>query len=161
MKDRRIENLARTLVNYCVEVSSGDKVLLNGSVAAMPLVLETYRQIIRAGGHPLVQLQDDTLSEIFYQESSDEQLQYISEPMKLIIETYDCSINIRGSNNTRSLSAIDPARQQLAQSARSDLMATYMERSASGEFRWVGTLFPTNAHAQEADMSLEDYEDFV
>jgi aminopeptidase len=36
-----------------------------------------------------------------------------------------------------------------------------MRRSAAGEHRWVGTLFPTNAYAQEADMSLSDYEDFV
>ncbi len=161
MKDQRLINLAGTLVNYCVEVHPGDKVLLNGSTAAMPLVSETYRQILRAGGHPLVQLQDDTLSEILYQEASDEQLQHIPESMKLIIETYDCMINIRGTNNTRSLSAIDPQRQQLAQSARSELMATYMGRSAKGELRWVGTLYPTDAHAQEADMSLADYEDFV
>jgi len=161
VKDPRIEKLAKTLVSYCVEVHLDDKVLLNGSIAAMPLVSETYRQIIRAGGHPLVQLQDDTLSEIFFQESSDEQLKHVSEPMKLILETYDCMINIRGTNNTRSLSAVDPARQQISQAARSELMETYMKRSAAGDFRWVGTLYPTDAHAQEADMSLEDFEDFV
>ena len=26
---------------------------------------------------------------------------------------------------------------------------------------WCGTLFPTNGHAQEAEMSLAEYEDFV
>jgi len=161
MKDPRIERLAKTLVSYCVGVQPDDKVLLSGSIAAMPLVEETYRQILRAGGNPMVQLQDDTLSEILFQESSDKQLQHIPEPMKLILETYDCMINIRGTNNTRALSAIDPARQQIMQAARSELMGTYMKRSAAGDFRWVGTLFPTNAHAQEADMSLADYEDFV
>jgi aminopeptidase len=161
VKDRRLLNLASTLVDYCVEVRPGDKVLLNGSVVAMPLVTETYRQILRAGGHPLVQLSDDSLSEILYQEGDDEQLMHIPDSMRLIIETYDCIINIRGTDNTRSLSAIDPEKQQLVQSARSQLMATYMERAAKGELRWVGTLFPTNAYAQEADMSLTDYEDFV
>ena len=161
MKDQRIENLAHTLVAYCAEVGPGDKVLLNGSITALPLVSETYRQILRAGGHPLVQLQEDTLSEIFFQESTDEQLEFIHEPMKLMLETYDCMINIRGTNNTRSLSAIDPARQMITQKSRTELMETYMKRSASGDFRWVSTLYPTNAHAQEADMSLQDYEDFV
>ncbi len=161
MKDQRIENLANILVNYCVEIGPGDKVLLNGAIAALPLVFETYRQILHAGGHPLVQLQDDTLTEIFFLESNDEQLEYIHEPMKLMLETYDCMINIRGTSNTRSLSAINPTRQMIAQKSRIELMETYMKRSASGDFRWVGTLYPTNAHAQEADMSLQDYEDFV
>ena len=42
-----------------------------------------------------------------------------------------------------------------------ELMKTFMRRSASGEFRWVGTLYPTNAYAQDAEMSLDEYEDFV
>ncbi|UCC50105.1 MAG: aminopeptidase [Anaerolineaceae bacterium] len=161
MKDPRIERLAKILVHYCVEVQPGDRVLLNGSIPAMPLVSETYRQILRAGGHPLIQMQDDVFSEIFFQESSDEQLQYIPEPMRQIVETYECIIGVRGTNNTRALSAIDPSRQQMAQAAQSELMGIYMERAAAGELRWVGTLFPTPAHAQEADMSLSDFEDFV
>jgi aminopeptidase len=161
VKDPRIEKLAQVLVAYCVDVQPGDKVLLNGSVEALPLVSETYRQILRAGGHPLVQLQSDVFAEIFFQESSEEQLQHIHEPMKLVFETYDCIIGIGGASNTRSLSAIDPKQHQIAQAARSGLMATQMERSAKGELRWVGTLYPTNAQAQEADMSLEDFEDFV
>ena len=161
MKDPRIERLAKILVHYCVEVQPGDRVLLNGSIPAMPLVSETYRQILRAGGHPLIQMQDDVFSEIFFQESSDEQLQYIPEPMRQIVETYECIIGVRGTNNTRALSAIDPSRQQMAQAAQSELMGIYMERAAAGELRWVGTLFPTPAHAQEADMSLRDFEDFV
>lgn len=161
MNDPRIDRLAKILVNYSVDVQPGDKVLVTGSVAAMPLITETLRQVIRAGGHPMVQLEDERLEEIVFQESSDEQLQHIPEPMRLILETYDCLINIRGTNNTRAMSAIDPTRQQVAQAARSELMGRYMERSAAGELRWVGTLYPTNAHAQEADMSLTDFEDFV
>jgi len=161
MNDPRIENLAKILVNYSVSVQPGDKVLLSGPVTALPLVLETYRQVIRAGGHAMVQLQDERLEEINFQESSNEQLQHIPEPLKLILETYDCLIDILGTNNTRAMSAIEPARQQIAKAARSELMGTYMARSAAGELRWVGTLYPTNAHAQEADMSLTDFEDFV
>ena len=35
-----------------------------------------------------------------------------------------------------------------------------MRRSASGEYRWALTLFPTHAYAGEAGMALRDYEDF-
>jgi aminopeptidase len=36
-----------------------------------------------------------------------------------------------------------------------------MQRAAAGQLTWCGTLFPTQAHAQDAEMSLTDYEDFV
>jgi aminopeptidase len=153
--------LADTLVNYCVEVGPGDKVVLSGTVATLPLVLETYRHVLEAGGHPLLQLDDERFTEMFLGQGSDEQLRFIPEPQRIIFETYDCLISIRGSNNTRALSGIDPQRQQLWQKARSELMGVYMRRAAEGSLRWVATMFPTAAQAQEADMSLGDYEDFV
>ena len=161
MNDPRTVKMAETLANYCVEVQPGDKVVVAGTVAVLPLVLETYRQVIRAGGFPLLQLDDEQFNEIFLSEASTAQLQFLPEPQKLIFETYDCLINIRGSNNTRALSAIDPERQKVVQAARSELMGTYMRRAADGSLRWVATMFPTAAQAQEADMSLSDYEDFV
>jgi aminopeptidase len=161
MSDPRIHNLARLLVDYCVAVQEGDRVLLNGAVVAFPLVRETYREIIRAGGHPLVIWRSEELDEIMLKEGNDNQLQHVAEPRKLIIETYDCSIGIWASENTRALSNIDPGRLQLSRSAERELMATHMKRSAAGELRWVGTLFPTQAHAQDAELSLGEFEDFV
>ena len=70
-------------------------------------------------------------------------------------------IGLWSNENTRTLSAVDPARQRLSRASRRELMELSMKRSAAGEYRWVGTMFPTNAHAQEADMSLSDFEEFV
>jgi hypothetical protein len=36
-----------------------------------------------------------------------------------------------------------------------------MRRGGEGVFKWVTTLFPTDGYAQDAGMSLKDYEDFV
>jgi aminopeptidase len=161
MSDPRIENLAKLLVEYCVEVEPGHNVLLGGSSLALPLLEEVYRYVLRAGGHPLVVIQDDVFQEILFKEGNDEQLKHIPSPMKLANDTFDSRIGVRAAANTRSLSAIDPKRMQIAQAARKELMATSMKRTADGEFKWVGTLFPTQAFAQEADMSLSEYEDFV
>jgi aminopeptidase len=109
----------------------------------------------------MVQMVDDELQEILYKEGSDEQLQFVPEPIKLVLETFDCRINIRGATNTRALSGVDPKKQRLRQVAFRELMEISMRRSAAGELRWVGTLFPTNAYAQEADMSLSEFQDFV
>ncbi|MEA2007887.1 MAG: aminopeptidase, partial [Chloroflexota bacterium] len=45
--------------------------------------------------------------------------------------------------------------------ATAPIIATQMERGATGDFKWVTTLFPTLAYAKEAGMALREYEDFV
>jgi len=161
MSDPRHVKLASLLVNYCVAVRPGDKVMLRGGHISLPLMTEVYKEILNAGGHPFPVWTVPEFQEILLKNGNDDQLTHIPEPMKVVIETFDCQIALWSENNTRTLSAIDPARQRLNQSARRDLMEISMKRSATNEFRWVGTMFPTNAHAQEADMSLSDFEDFV
>ena len=161
MSDSRVQKLARLLVDYSVKVQPSDKVAIRGSMASFPLVLATYSEVIRAGGYPLVIWQEPQFAEIMLKNGNDDQLQHIPESMKLIMETYDCLIGLGGTDNTRTLNGVDPARQKMSRMAGAEIMQTFMQRSAAGEFRWTGTLFPTNAQAQEADMSLREFEDFV
>jgi aminopeptidase len=159
--DPRIEKLADVLVNYSVAIQPGDKVLLQGDTAAEPLLKAVYVKVLQAGGHPLTQVSLPGTRELLFRYASDEQLAHVPEPLKLVSETYDANIGIRGAENTKALSNIDPAKMVLRSRAHTELMQTFMRRSASGEFRWVSTLFPTNAYAQDAEMSLSEYEDFV
>jgi len=99
--------------------------------------------------------------ELLFRYASDEQLQHVPEPVKLVTETYDVRISILAEENTKALSSVDPAKQVLRAQSRTELMKTFMRRSASGEFRWTLAMFPTNACAQDAEMSLSEYEDFV
>ena len=84
-----------------------------------------------------------------------------SEPFKLAVETFDVRIAIASAVNTKELSAVDPAKQALRGAAMREVMQTFMDRSASGELRWNVCMFPTDAYAQDAEMSLSDFEDFV
>ena len=63
MADPRVEKLAKLLVNYSTEVKPGDKVVLSGSLATRPLMIATYKEIVRAGGHPTVMWNDSTMRE--------------------------------------------------------------------------------------------------
>ena len=161
MTDPRVEKLAHVLVNYSVAVRPGDKVVVQGDTLAEPLLKAVYAKVLQAGGHPLMLASLPGTDELFFRYASDEQLQHVPEPHKLTVETYDVRIGIRGTNNTKALSNVAPARMVLRNRAQTELMKTFMQRSASGELRWVGTLFPTNAYAQDAEMSLSEYEDFV
>jgi aminopeptidase len=99
--------------------------------------------------------------ELFFKYANDEQLEHISPAIRLLFETYDANLQIGATENTRELSAIDPARQGRVRKAQGELSKIFMERMAKGELKWCYTVFPTNASAQEADMSLSEYEDFV
>jgi aminopeptidase len=135
--------------------------LVNGDVLAMPLLQEVVKQVVRAGGRPTLLLTSDELHEVFLREADPEQLAWLSPLDELMAAKLDVRIVIRAASNTRSLTSLDPARQQIYQNARRPLSQAYMDRTAAGEHRWVGTLFPCPAYAQEADMSLTEYEDFV
>jgi len=101
------------------------------------------------------------VSEIFYKFASDEQLDFISPVEKLITETFDAELTIDASPNRRLLSGVDPKRIARSQKARAELMKTFLERTAREEFHWCITVYPNNANAQDADMSLRDYTEFV
>ncbi|MDI9570323.1 MAG: aminopeptidase [Pseudomonadota bacterium] len=160
MNDPRIVKLAELLVNYSVKIGPDDKVLVNGAVETAPLLKEVCAQVLRAGGHPLPQVSIPETEEIMYRLGSDRQLTFIHPPTKMGIETYDATISISGADNTKNLNSVDPARVALRNQARREIMDIFMQRSAIGELRWVGTLFPTNAYAQDAELSLREYEDF-
>jgi aminopeptidase len=161
MADPRIENLAKILVNYSTKIKPGDWVLINSHVEGLPLASEVVRQVLRAGGHANTFMQDESLDEAHLSEASDEQLAWISPVEELVYQKVDVLISLRAAKNTRALSAVDPAKMRRQQVARRELFLTYMRRSAEGSLRWVVTQFPCLAYAQEADMSLRDYEDFV
>jgi aminopeptidase len=161
MIDPRLAKLADILVHYSANVQPGDWVRVLGHVAALPLVHEVNRLILRAGGNPTVYLSTDELEETFLREASEEQLRWIAPTEPVINDQIDVSIRIAAAANTRSLTGIDPNKQRMFQSARRELLGSYRRRAAAGRLRWVLTQYPCPAYAQEADMSLSEYEDFV
>ncbi|MFP4176794.1 MAG: aminopeptidase [Planctomycetota bacterium] len=158
--NENLRRLAETLVNYSVEVNEGDETAIMGSDLAAPLVQELYRAVLVAGGHPSVICKPADLDYIFYQHASEEQLQHKPPLFKQVAETFDATIRIRSGHNTRSLTGIDGSRIARRRRATDEIMATFMQRAAEDELRWVLVQFPTHSRAQEAEMSLVEYREF-
>jgi len=161
MVDPRIAKLAQVLVHYSAAVKSGDVVRLVASPVAEPLVVELYRAALAVGAHPYASLVPEACAEIRLGEGSDEQLSFANPVAQLEIETVDVSIGVWGERNTKALSQFDPARQVLVSQSRKKFQETFLRRAADGELRWCGTQFPCHAAAQDAEMSLAQYEQFV
>jgi aminopeptidase len=156
----RLRRLADTIVGYSAGVKSGELVLLEGSVAVEPLIDELYRSVLQAGAHPVTRVELE-LTEFLLADGSDEQVEWVNPARREDIERADVRIVIEGATNTKSLSAVDPARQALVERSRAELRDRYLERALSGDLRWVLSAYPTNASAQDAEMSLAEYEDFI
>jgi aminopeptidase len=161
MADLRIEKLADLLINYSTAVRKDDRVVIQSSTLAEPLLKEIYKRVLQAGGHPFMMNSFPDTEEIFFKYATDEQIKYIPKPTELIYETYDVRISIIAESNTRALANVDPVKTVMQQQSRTNLMKTFLRRSAAGELRWVVAPYPTHALAQDADMGLLEYEDFV
>jgi aminopeptidase len=163
MTDPRVTNLAKTIVHYSTRVKPGDRVAIRGfplTPAAAPLINAVMREVLLAGGHPYPLIELDEWRELVLKNSSEQQLGYIHPWLNMITDDFDVDIRISSPANTRALSMTDPARLNLVRAAQKPMLDTWFARTGSGALRWVVSRFPTNALAQEAEMSLQEYEDF-
>jgi len=152
--------LADVVVGYSTRVGEGDVVLIESPVSAAPLVREVFRRVLRAGGQPQLRLSLETMVDSLLRNGNDEQLEWINPVRAEDFERADVRIVLLSSTNTKGLTTVDPSRQALYGRAHEQLGNRYLERAAAGELRGVLTQFPTNAAAQDAEMSLEQYERF-
>jgi aminopeptidase len=77
------------------------------------------------------------------------------------METFDARIRVICDPNTKALSSFDPDKIVMRRKAEGPLMRTLMQRTAAGSLRWTVALFPTHGHAQNAEMSTTEFEEFV
>lgn len=160
MTDHRISGVADIIVDYSVEVKEGDLVRIRGSHIAEPLLLALYERCLQRGAHALVTASFPQTDPMFYRLARDHQLDFVWGSLQWEIENLDADIYVIANTNTRQMTHADPAKQVRAARARQSLIETFMKRQAAGDLRWAVTLFPTEAQAMEAEMSLADYEDF-
>ena len=161
MMDKRLEKLATILVRYSLNLKKNDLFVISGSHLAAPLIKEVYHQAIMIGAHPFTHIGIDGLAEIFYNCSSEQQLKYVSPLSKFEIEQIDASLSIISPENTRNMTNIDPKKQVVSSVAHQHIQRIFLERAAKKDLRWCITQYPTQASAQDAEMSLADYEDFI
>jgi len=161
MADIYVQRMARVLTQYSLSIKKGDRLGIEAHPLAAPLVLEVVREAIHAGAHPEVFLQVAPVSEILLKEGSDEQITRVPLLRHVMREECETLLRVLAEENSKSLNNVDPQRTALAQQASGDLTRTLMRRTAEGSLRWTLTVFPTHAYAQDAGMSLSDFEDFV
>src|SRR5579884_3858998 len=122
VSDSRIDMLARVLVRYSVGVRPGNLVSLVGPPQTEPLVIALYREVLQAGGHPLVLMTPEACTEELYRHGSAEQLSFVNPLDLQEVALVDATVHIGATLNTRALTNIPPQKQALRSQARKGLM---------------------------------------
>ncbi len=161
MSDLRVVKMAHVLVDYSTNIQPGDRVLIEATLLAEPLVREVYRRVLERGGHPHVLLSLPDQDEIFFAAAKDDQLDFVPALHQYAMEQFDARIRVYSEGNTRALTHVDPQRMARRQKALAVVQGTVFRRAGEGKLRWISTQYPTAAYAMEAEMGLNEYQDFA
>jgi len=159
--DNRIKKTAEVLLKYSLGLKKGERIMIAGDVNTLPLINESYRLAVELGALPQVMINSEDLKEILLKSGNDEQIKYVPDSTKKVYKTVDVMLSFFGGPNTRMLSNVNPEKLKLLAQGSSEITRIFFERTAKKELRWCVTMFPNQANAQEANMSISEYEDFV
>jgi aminopeptidase len=146
---------AALVCDWCLEVSPGQQVVIRSSTLAQDPVRSLHRAVLQRGAWPLLRLTPPGVGEDFHRYATDAHLDGFAPLELLETEQMDAVVAIDAPANTRALASVDPARVTRAARARRPIQEARLSR------RWCGTLWPTQALAQQAGMGVDEYAAFV
>lgn len=156
-----LQKYAQLLIEYCLEIKEGDKLYISTSTLAEPLLREVYWAAIKKGALVDYQMTFREQNKIFLAEASDIQLDYVHPSFSEMMSTYDAYLVIRAPHNLKEDQHNDPKKTARRQKALNSVNQIYSERIADRSLKRCLCQYPTQASAQEASMSLDEYEEFV
>ncbi|MGV8152344.1 MAG: aminopeptidase [Candidatus Nanoarchaeia archaeon] len=157
--DLRTQKLAKLVVKYSVFVKPGENVVISGSSEAEEFIKALYKEVILAGGHPILRVHMPGLSSFFYKYANKEQIEKFPDHFDYTVKNAQKYIGIDTEYNTRELTNSDP-KKIAARSKVTHAISDYIVNAKPKIYRCtVG--FPCIALAQEAEMDQTEYESFV
>ncbi len=157
--DIRTRKLARLIVRYSLNVKPDTNVIISGGTEANEFILELYKEIILRGAHPFIDLTIPGMKDFYYKYATDKQLKKFPELRNHIVRNSQFYIGINTSSNTRELTSISP-KKIIVREKVVDSIKNYIVNEKD-KIRRVTVGFPCIALAQDAEMSFNEYENFI
>lgn len=155
MTNPRIIKIAKVLVDYSTKVQEGERVVITAPPVASPLVLEVYKRCLQKGAHPVIRTILPGAAYLFYKYAADHQISRFPRTAMYEMKNTDVYIAIRAPVNTSEFSGVNPGKIAVRSKVLSPISKWRLQKT-----KWVAFDYPTSAYAQNAGMSLQDYEDF-
>jgi len=157
LKDPRIAQLAKNLINYSIQLKPGEKVLIENFGLQKELVTELVKEAYLAGGYPFVSLKDHQVDRALIMGAQEEQFNMIADFEAHVMSKMDAYIGLRAGDNINEFADIPDDKiklhgQTIGKKVHRDIRVP--------KTRWVVLRYPTSSMAQLAKMSTEQFEDF-
>ena len=154
---------ANLLVNYCLAVKKGDKVYISASALAEPLIREVMMAVYIAGGIPVLNVELKGIGDLALQYAEEHQLAWENPMKKYIMENFDCYLVIRApyAKGDDESEPDNAEKFKVLQQAQKETNRIYWDRIGNGSMRRGLCQYPTQAAADDAELSLQEYELFV
>ena len=157
MRDPRIDEYARLLIERSVPTRPGAQIVIRSTPLARPLIEAVVEQVARKGGHTLLQLAFELVGGPFARNAPVELLREASSLQRTIWDQADGFVIIWAPENAREGSDLSEERQAAVQESLRPLRT----RTMAMEVPWVIAEYPTAAGAQDAGMTIGQYEEFI
>jgi aminopeptidase len=151
----RVSQHAKLIVTYATGVKKGDQVLIMASDYGLDLASEIYKEAAKLGGSPLIVMTPSEVTRAYYEVTPEEFLDIYPKHLYELTKASDVVVSIRSDINTKTLGNVNPKKL-----TRRDKTVRPIQDERLSK-RWCLTQAPTPGFAQDADMSLKEYEDFV
>ena len=156
-----IDRWARVLVRYSLDLQPGQSFLIRSETEAKELILAVYSEALLAGAFPYVRCDLPGRLEILLRTANSDQLSSLNALECFEIGYVDAALLIEAPANTKELTGVDPRLYQTFKKSTGEISEIVFKRVERKELKRCITAYPTNALAQEADMGLLEYRDFV
>ncbi len=157
--DLRTVELAKLVVDYSVKVEPNENVVISGGTEAQEFMAALYKEVILRGAHPILRVGLPGLQPFFYKHAKKHQIEKFPDHFDYMVKNAHKYIGIHSEENTRELTECDSKKISARQKVMKPIK-DYINNEKDKILRCtVG--FPCLALAQEAEMSLVDYENFV
>ncbi len=157
MKDPRLTSLAKNLLGYSLELKAGEKLLIElfdiGENFAAELVKEAYR----IGAKPFVTVKSRKLHRELLLGTDAEHMSQIGKYEAIRMKDMDAYIAVRGIDNALEFSDVPGENMGLY---RTNWVKPVHYEIRVPNTKWCLINYPTEAMAQAANMSTEQFEDF-
>ena len=155
------DKYADLLVRYCLDLQPGQRVLVQSTYLAEPLLQALSKHIYQVGALPEWSIGFNDQDHLKFKYASEQALKSPSLLIKTASESFDAIIYCSASFNASSLSSTESEKKKMVSEAFASISHTRLQRGKTGELKWVICQYPTNAAAQVAEMSETEFHDFI
>ncbi len=157
--DSRTQKLAKLVVNYSLNVKYSENVVISGSTEASDFITALYEEILKNGAHPVLRLTLPNLTPLFYKNAKEHHIKQFPDIFDYTVKHVQKYIGIDTETNTREMSSVDP--KKIAMRGKVVRPISDYIVNQKDKIRRCTVGYPCLALAQEAEMSLYEFEDFM